>query len=105
MAFERKCNCLRDGWFVFDSTLVLDFELGLRNPRNTPFLTMLVNKSYWIYFLKGRIRRMHSLKRFRIDPEPDEFREKLKAGARFLHLIFHGNRINLISTDIQLCFH
>jgi len=22
MAFERKCNCLRDGWFVFDSILV-----------------------------------------------------------------------------------
>jgi hypothetical protein len=22
MAFKRKCNCLKDGWFVFDSTLV-----------------------------------------------------------------------------------
>ena len=23
MAFERKCNCLRDGWFVFDSASAL----------------------------------------------------------------------------------
>ena len=23
LAFERKCNCLKDGWFVFDLTLVI----------------------------------------------------------------------------------
>eukprot|EP00435_Cladocopium_sp_Y103_P073371 s126_g43.t1 len=45
MAFERKCNCLRDGWFVFD--IVSRENMAMRDAGNGYILACLRDCSFW----------------------------------------------------------